>query len=177
MVCDVRASSPEFRETPGIVCMEAGWLGNAGRPWRLDSGSFSIELNRCGRQGRYTEPFGGTSVVEFWDSWVDGVILPGIAVGRETLVLRLLWDRSLGAVPRCPHDWQPGVGELHSDLYLLQLELLCPWVLQIRWPCELFFGGGCLRLNWFENLCPVRDAELSRCMSVPDPQDTMTVAV
>ena len=34
-----------------------GWV-NAGRPWRSDSGSFSIELERCGRQSRYSEPVG-----------------------------------------------------------------------------------------------------------------------
>lgn len=44
-----------------------------------------------GDRQRGEPPSGGKAVAESWDSWVDGVILPGTAVSRDlqTSVLKL----------------------------------------------------------------------------------------
>lgn len=52
-------------------------------------------------------------MVEFWDSWVDGAVLPGTAVSRDPRPYFSVCSggQSLGAVLRYPCDWQPGIGD------------------------------------------------------------------
>ena len=61
--------------------MEAGWLGSIDRAWKSNTDSFSIELERSwaiGGRVSVVSQRGETLVLEFWDGWVDGVVLPGV---------------------------------------------------------------------------------------------------